>query len=283
MSDKFKLAAIQLCSGIVPKANLLQIEKLVADATKAGAQYILTPEMSICFAGNKKDMAQYIKPFENNQDIKACADIAKKYGVFLHIGSMSVLADDEADSVDSEAGAKYYNRSLLFSPKGELISFYDKIHLFDASPPNDRPYKESDDYLAGERVVVAELGDFKLGLSICYDLRFAALYHKLCEKGAQILAIPAAFTLATGEAHWEVLLRARAIETGCYIIAAAQGGEHENGRSTFGHSMIVDPWGEIVVIKDDDKSGFILADIDIGEVERVRKIIPNLENKCFFV
>ncbi len=279
MADKIKLAAIQLCSGIAPQANLLQLEKLVADAANAGAQYVFTPEMSIGFIGNKKDMAQYIKPFENNQDIKACADIAKKHDVFLHIGSMAILAD----CGDSKAKAKYYNRSLLFSPLGELIDYYDKIHLFDASPPNDRPYKESDDYLAGERVVVAELGDFKLGFSICYDLRFAALYHKLCEKGAQILAIPAAFTLATGKAHWEVLLRARAIETGCYVVAAAQGAEHENGRFTFGHSMIIDPWGEIVAIRDDNKSGFIIADIDIDEVERVRKIIPNLKNNSFFV
>ncbi len=273
MAKMLKVAAIQICSGLVPRGNLLVLDGLVAQAAKAGAEYILTPEISISCASNKVDNAKYIKPFENNEDIAACAELAKKNKVFLHIGSMAIATKN----------GKYLNRSILFSPSGEIVAFYDKIHLFDASPPNDKPYKESDTYQAGEKAIVAKLDIGNIGFSICYDLRFPHFYNHLCEMGAQILAIPAAFTIPTGEAHWEVLLRARAIETGSFVIAAAQGGRHENGRSTYGHSMIINPWGEIAAIMNNDEIGFIIADIDINEVEKTRKIIPNLKNRAFFV
>ncbi len=274
MSQKIKIAAIQMCSGIKPSDNLLIIENLVKQAKKDGATYVLTPEMSISYATNKQDMAQYFKPYENNEYIIHCAKIAKENKVFLHIGSMAIANNNKK--------AKYLNRSILFSPNGEIIEYYDKIHLFDASPPEDKPYKESKNYLNGKRAVVAKIKNFKLGFSICYDLRFPELYNELYQKGAQLLSIPAAFTVPTGKAHWQILLQARAIETGSYVIAAAQGGKHENGRETFGHSMIIDPWGEILALKNDTKEGFIIAQIDMENLQKIRKIMPNKKNNTFF-
>jgi len=269
MSKSVKIAAIQMCSGINPNKNLAILEKLVAAATKAGATYVLTPEMSICFAGSGADLMKYASTFESNSDIIKCVAIAKNNKIFLHIGSLAIKASK----------GKYFNRSVLFSPTGEIITHYDKIHLFDASPPNDRPYKESNNYESGNEIITAKLPNFTLGFSICYDLRFPSLYNELCRIGAEILAIPAAFTVPTGKAHWEVLLRARAIETGSFVIAAAQGGNHENSRATFGHSMIIDPWGKIVASMNNDSEGFIIANIDISKVDDVRKKIPTLSNK----
>ena len=269
MNKLTKIAAIQMCSGIDPNKNLAILEKLVVAAKKAGATYVLTPEMSICFAGSSADLAKHAFVFENNSDIAKCSAIAKNNKVFLHIGSLAIKAP----------AGKYYNRSILFSPTGEIITHYDKIHLFDANPPNDRPYKESDNYERGNEIIIAELPKFKLGFSICYDLRFPSLYNELCQAGAEILAIPAAFTVPTGKAHWQVLLRARAIETGSFVIAAAQGGNHENGRATYGHSMIINPWGEIVANMNNDSEGFIIADIDINKVDDARKKIPTLTKK----
>jgi predicted amidohydrolase len=167
---------------------------------------------------------------------------------------------------------------VLFRPDGAVAAVYDKIHLFDATLPGARAYRESETYQGGDTAVVSDAPGFKLGLTICYDVRFPALHRALAEAGAQVLAVPAAFTAPTGAAHWEVLLRARAIETGCFVIAAAQGGAHENGRSTYGHSMIVDPWGRIVAQIDGDETGVLVADIDLDAVAEARGRVPALAN-----
>ncbi len=288
MSFDPKIAAIQLCSNLNVSDNLNSIENLVKKAANAGATYILTPEMSLAYAGNLQQLEKIANPYENNADIATCARIAKKYQIFLHIGSMAIKIEN----------SKFANRSILFSPKGYIVDYYDKIHLFDANPPNEKPYRESDYYQAGNRAVIAKCDNFNIGFSICYDLRFASLFRKLAQgstqnskgqmqgtqmRGAQIIAVPAAFTVPTGKAHWEILLRARAIETGSFIIAAAQSGEHENGRKTYGHSMIINPWGEIITSLKNEGEGFIIAKIILDEVQEVRELIPAIKNNVDFL
>lgn len=263
-----RVAAIQMCTGIVPDANLVALEDMVAKAVGAGAQYVLTPEVSLVFARNTEQLRSIVTPETGKTAIEACAEMARRRRVYLHIGSLALA---------HESG-RFVNRSLLFAPDGDLVSMYDKIHLFDADPPNDRPYHESDSYVAGDRATIADVDDFQLGLTICYDLRFPKLFNRLASVGAEMFSVPAAFTVPTGQAHWEVLLRSRAIETGAYVVAAAQGGQHENGRATYGHSMIIDPWGKIIAHKGDDSPGFIVADIDKAKVADARARIPALAN-----
>lgn len=168
------------------------------------------------------------------------------------------------------------NRSFLIDAKGEITAWYDKIHMFDVTLSAGEAYRESDTYNSGDRLVVADIGRARIGLSICYDLRFPALYRDLAQAGATLLAVPAAFTRTTGQAHWHVLLRARAIETGCFVIAPAQGGRHEDGRETFGHSLVVAPWGEVIAEMEDDEPGVLQAEIDLAEVENARSRVPSL-------
>jgi predicted amidohydrolase len=177
---------------------------------------------------------------------------------------------------------RFANRSVLFRPDGEIAATYDKIHLFDATLPGVKQYRESDTYAGGDRAVVADAAGLKLGLTICYDVRFPALHRALAEAGAEVLAVPAAFTVPTGEAHWDVLLRARAIETGCYVVAAAQAGQHQNGRATWGHSMIVDPWGKILGQLGGEGEGVLVADIDPEAVAEARGRVPALANARTF-
>lgn len=268
MADSFRVAALQMRSGISPADNLAAIEAGAAEAAAGGASYMLTPEVSIAFAANRAQLSEVAPPFESNPAIAQCAEIARRHGIHLHLGSLAIAAED----------GKFRNRSVLFAPDGTIAANYDKIHLFDADPPGDRPYRESDSYSGGDMAVVTDAPGFRLGLSICYDLRFPALYAALAGAGAVAMAVPAAFTVPTGRAHWDVLLRARAIETGSYVIAAAQGGAHENGRATWGHSMIVSPWGEIAAQKDDDRPGLVFAEIDPARAADARARIPALAN-----
>lgn len=263
-----RLAALQMRSGAEPAANLAALDRMVGQAAAAGAQYVLSPEVTIAFTANAGELARVAAPYANNPALGQVADMARRYRVTLHLGSLAVLLPD----------GKFANRSVLFSPDGEVLASYDKIHLFDATLPGVRAYRESDTYRGGDVAVVAEAAGMRLGLSICYDVRFAALYRMLAEAGAELIAVPAAFTVPTGRAHWEILLRARAIETGCYVIAAAQGGEHENGRATWGHSMVIDPWGEIVAQIDGDAPGMLVADIDLDRVAEARGKVPALAN-----
>lgn len=263
-----RIALAQMRSGTRPEPNLDALEELVAEAAGQGARYVLSPEVTVVFAENREALRDVAGPWEGNPAIARAAGIARRHGVHLHLGSLAVALPD----------GRFANRSVLFRPDGVIAAVYDKIHLFDATLPGLRAYRESETYKAGEAAVVTDAPGFRLGMTICYDLRFPALHRALAAAGAEVIAVPAAFTRPTGEAHWEVLLRARAIETGCYIAAAAQGGRHENGRQTYGHSMIVDPWGSVVARIGGDASGVLLADIDLTAVAEARDKVPALAN-----
>lgn len=263
-----RVAAIQMCSGTQPGPNLEALDALVADAVARGARYVLSPEVTVVFAENRDGLRPVAGPWEGNPAVARAAGIARRHGVALHLGSLAVALPD----------GRFANRSVLFRPDGSIAATYDKIHLFDATLPGVRAYRESETYRGGDTAVVTDAPGFSLGMTICYDVRFPALHRALAEAGAEVLAVPAAFTVPTGAAHWEVLLRARAIETGCYVVASAQGGAHENGRSTWGHSMIVDPWGAIVARIDGDETGVVIADLDLGAVAEARGKVPALAN-----
>ena len=272
MSRRVRVALIQMRSGVHPDGNIAAIADLARAAVAAGASYVLTPEVSVAFARDRDELARAALPFEDNPAIDRLADLAETLGIHLHIGSMAVALPD----------GMFANRAVLFAPDGSIAGTYDKIHLFDADPPGDRPYRESATYRGGDEAVVTGAAGFRLGFSVCYDLRFPALFAALAGAGAEVLAVPAAFTVPTGEAHWHVLLRARAIETGSFVLAAAQGGSHENGRRTYGHSLIVDPWGRILAEKSDDAPGIVVADLDLDMVADARLRLPALANRRAF-
>ncbi len=263
-----KIAAIQMRSGLSPDANLAELETLLAEAVAQGARYVLTPEVTLIFPENREQLRSVAAPSEAHPQLARVGELARQHNIFIHIGSLPIPLED----------GRFANRSVLFGPDGVQQAIYDKIHLFDADIAGLNAYRESATYKAGEQAVTADLGEFTLGFSICYDMRFPRLYNALANAGAGLIAVPAAFTVPTGEAHWHVLLRARAIETGSYVIAAAQGGAHENGRSTYGHSLIVDPWGKIIAELDHDEPGIVLADIDPAAIVEARQRVPALAN-----
>ena len=263
-----RIAALQMTSGTAPGPNLDSLEKLAEEAAGQGARYLLSPEVTVVFAENRDGLKAVAGPWQGNPAIARVSALARRLGVHLHLGSLAVALPD----------GRFANRSVLFGPDGAISASYDKIHLFDATLPGLRNYRESETYAGGDSAVVADLEAFKLGFTICYDVRFPALHRALAEAGATLIAAPAAFTVPTGEAHWEVLLRARAIETGCYVIAAAQAGTHENGRSTYGNSMIIDPWGRVLTRLGGDGPGIAIADIDPAAVAEARSKVPALDN-----
>lgn len=263
-----RIAALQMTSGTAPGPNLDSLEKLAEEAAGQGARYLLSPEVTVVFAENRDGLKAVAGPWQGNPAIARVSALARRLGVHLHLGSLAVALPD----------GRFANRSVLFGPDGAISASYDKIHLFDATLPGLRNYRESETYAGGGSAVVADLEAFKLGFTICYDVRFPALHRALAEAGATLIAAPAAFTVPTGEAHWEVLLRARAIETGCYVIAAAQAGTHENGRSTYGNSMIIDPWGRVLTRLGGDGPGVAIADIDPAAVAEARGKVPALDN-----
>ena len=267
-----RIAALQMNSGTQPGPNLDALAALAREAAAEGAHYALSPEVSIVFAENREGLRAVAGPWADNPALARCAGIARETGLFLHLGSLAVALPD----------GRFANRSVLFRPDGAIAASYDKIHLFDATLPGLRDYRESDTYAGGERAVVAEAAGLRVGMTICYDVRFPALHRALAVGGAELIAMPAAFTVPTGEAHWEVLLRARAIETGCYVVAAAQAGRHENGRATHGHSMIVDPWGRILGQLGGDGAGLLVAEIDPAAVAEARGRVPALANARAF-
>ena len=267
-----RVAALQMNSGTAPEPNLDALEALAHEAASQGAAYALSPEVSVAFAENREGLAAVAGPWENNPAIGRCRGIARDTGLTLHLGSLAVALPD----------GRFANRSVVFTPDGEIAAIYDKIHLFDATLPGLRQYRESETYVGGDEAVVTAAAGLRLGLTICYDVRFPALHRTLAEAGAELIAVPAAFTVPTGEAHWEVLLRARAIKTGCYVIAAAQAGQHQNGRATWGHSMIIDPWGKIIGELDGQTPGVLVADIDPGAVAEARGRVPALANARTF-
>lgn len=267
MSGKFKAAMIQLRAGIEPARNLDAVVKLIGEAKSAGADYVQTPEMTNIFEAKRERLLANIVAEEADTTLATIRELARKLGIYVHLGSLAIKLLPE----------KAANRGFLIDPRGEIVARYDKIHMFDVDLAGGESYRESRTYKPGELAVVVDLPWGRLGVTICYDLRFPALYRALAEAGAMFLAIPSAFTKQTGEAHWHVLNRARAIENGSFVFAAAQGGKHENGRDTFGHSLIIDPWGRVLA-EGGTEPGIVLAEIDPAEVAAARAKIPSLQH-----
>jgi deaminated glutathione amidase len=263
----FRAGLIGMRSGREPATNLTAAVKLIREAKDAGADYVQTPEMTNIMEVKREALFAAIAPEEDDATLAGLRELARNLHLHVHIGSLAL-------KVSSDKAA---NRSFLIDPYGEIIARYDKIHMFDVDLAGGESYRESRTYRAGEIAVVAGLPWGGLGLTICYDLRFPALYRALAEAGASYLTVPSAFTQQTGEAHWQTLLRARAIENGCFVLAAAQGGKHENGRETYGHSMVVDPWGRVVA-EGGGEPGVVMAQIDPAEVIAARARIPSLQH-----
>jgi len=263
----FKAALIQMRSGVTPAANLDAAARMIDEAKLAGADYVQTPEMTNIMDGQRERFFATIQDEDTDTSLAAFRDLARKHRIFVHVGSLAIKLAPE----------KAANRGFLINPKGDITARYDKIHMFDVDLAGGESYRESRNYRAGEIAVNADLPWGRLGVTICYDLRFPALYRALAEAGATMLAIPSAFTKQTGEAHWHVLMRARAIENGCFVLAAAQGGKHENGRETFGHSLIVDPWGRVLA-EGGAEPGIVMAEIDQTLVTQARSRMPSLQH-----
>ena len=263
----FNAAMIQMRSGLDPTANLAAALKSINEAKEAGADYVLAPEMTNILAAKREQLFAKIVTEERDATLTTLREVARKLAIYIHIGSLAIKTSPE----------KAANRSFLIDRRGEVVTRYDKIHMFDVDLAGGESYRESNTYRPGELAMVADLPWGRLGLTVCYDLRFPALYRALAEAGASFLAIPSAFTRQTGEAHWHVLQRARAIENGCFVFAAAQGGKHENGRETYGHSLVVDPWGRILA-EGGTEPGVVMAQIDPSEVVAARSRIPSLHH-----
>ncbi|WP_079212361.1 carbon-nitrogen hydrolase family protein [Brucella pituitosa] len=264
----FRAAAVQMRSGTDVARNVEAMEKLVSDAVAKGAQYVQTPEMTGALMRDRAALFASLR--DENEDLvfKAASALAKKHGIFLHIGSTAIAAGD----------GKIANRGGIFAPSGEKIATYDKVHMFDVDLDNGESWRESATYEPGKETVIAELPFAKVGMAVCYDIRFPQLFRAQALAGANVITGPAAFTRQTGEAHWHVLQRARAIENGAFLISAAQGGVHEDGRETYGHSLIVSPWGKVLAEAAHDELGVIVADIDVSESTAARAKVPNLKN-----
>jgi deaminated glutathione amidase len=266
-SAKFRAGLIQMRATRSPDANFEAAAALIRAAKDAGADYVQTPEMTNVMELKRETLFATIREEDDDPSLARFRSLARELSLYLHIGSLAIKVGPE----------KAANRAFVVDPHGEIFARYDKIHMFDVNLANGEAYRESRTYRPGEIATVADLPWGRLGVTICYDLRFPALYRALAEAGASFLAIPSAFTRQTGEAHWHVLMRARAIENGCFVLAAAQGGTHENGRETYGHSLVVDPWGRVIV-DGGTEPGLVMAEIDPAEVALARGRIPSLEH-----
>jgi predicted amidohydrolase len=264
-----RIALFQSNTGIDPASNARSLAEAVEQAAAGGAEMLFTPEMSGLLDRDAARAAKVLRPQDEDQVLAAAREAAARQRIWLHIGSLAVLVD----------GGKVANRGFVIDREGEVRATYDKLHLFDVDLPTGESWRESNVYSAGKGVVLVNgtpVG--KLGLTICYDLRFPGLFARLAESSADVIAVPAAFTVLTGKAHWHVLLRARAIEAGLFVVAAAQVGHHEDGRNTFGHSLVVDPWGEILLDMGEEP-GVAFADIDLKRISDVRSRIPALNHR----
>jgi deaminated glutathione amidase len=266
-SATFRVGLIQMRTGRAPRANIDAATKLIGGAKAAGADYVQTPEMTNIMEVKRESLFGAIVAEETDPSLAAFREVARAQKLWLHVGSLAIKISPD----------KAANRSFLIAPNGEIAARYDKIHMFDVDLAGGESYRESRSYRAGEAAVAADLPWGRLGLTICYDLRFPALYRALAEAGCSFLAIPSAFTRQTGEAHWHVLMRARAIENTCYVFAAAQGGSHENGRETFGHSLVVDPWGRVIA-EGGTEPGVVMAEIALADISAARSRIPSLQH-----
>ena len=267
----FRVGLVQMCTGRDVERNLRDADELVREAARQGAVYVQTPEVTTLMESERARLFAAVRPESGNGALERFRALARELGIWLHVGSMAVLRDS----------GRIANRAYLISPQGGLAARFDKIHMFDIDLPGGESYRESKNYQPGDLAVLAELPWGMLGITVCYDLRFPHLYRALAKAGADFLAIPSAFTRPTGEAHWHVLVRARAIENGCFVFAAAQGGRHESGRETYGHSLIVSPWGEILA-EGGVHPSVIVADVKPSDVREARRRIPSLQHDRIF-
>ena len=263
-----KVAAVQMCSGVDPGKNAVRMDALVREAHASGARYVQTPEMTGALQRDRKALFEILRDEDHDPIVARASALAGELGIHLHVGSTAIGLGD----------GKVANRGFLFGPDGAIVCRYDKIHMFDVDLDNGESWRESAVYRPGRQARVADLPFGRMGFAICYDLRFPQLFRAEAVAGAGIISLPAAFTRQTGEAHWDVLVRARSIENGVFMIAAAQAGVHEDGRETYGHSMIVDPWGRILAEAPGTGEAVILADLDLQAVDAARRKIPNLKN-----
>jgi len=264
-----RIALFQSNTGVDPQANARALEQAIGDAAAGGAEMLFTPEMSGLLDRDSDRASKNLRSEEEDEVLAACREAAHRHRIWLHLGSLAVVVGD----------GKIANRGFVIDREGEVRARYDKLHLFDVDLPTGESWRESNVYSAGKGVVLVNgtpVG--KLGLTICYDLRFPGLFARLAEADADVIAVPAAFTVPTGKAHWHILLRARAIEAGLFVVAAAQVGHHEDGRNTFGHSLVVDPWGE-VLLDMGEQPGVGFADIDLKRISDVRGRIPALNHR----
>ena len=267
MAETFTVACVQTTSVSDTRTTMAAVGDLVRRARDAGADFITTPEV-VSMLGPRKEVLTNAQPMEGHDGIAAFADLAKETGVWLLAGSMVVKLGEE----------KLANRSMLFAPSGEITATYDKIHMFDVDLEGGESYRESATYQPGNNAVLTDLPWGKLGMTVCYDMRFPYLYRDLAHAGADFLTVPSAFTVPTGRAHWHVLLRSRAIETGCFVFAPAQVGEHFPKRKTYGHSIIISPWGEVLGEAGGEETGVITAQIDPAKIKEARQMVPSLFN-----
>jgi predicted amidohydrolase len=264
-----RIALYQARTGIDPDANARALVGAIEEASAGGAEMLFTPEMSGLLDRDRERAATHLRTEAEDPVLAAVRAAAAEAKIWVYLGSLAIR---------DEGAGKLHNRGYLIDSEGEIRATYDKLHLFDVDLPTGESWRESASYVAGGRAVVADSPAGPLGLSICYDLRFPDLYRSLTDAGARVLSIPAAFTVPTGQAHWHILMRARAIEAGAFVVAAAQWGCHEDGRETFGHSLVVGPWGEVLLDMGEGE-GVAFADIDLGEVEAVRTRLPALRHR----
>ncbi|MBS8262092.1 carbon-nitrogen hydrolase family protein [Roseibium polysiphoniae] len=270
--SEFTAACVQLRCGKSVAANLEQSEGLIREAAGAGAHYIQTPEMTNVLVRSRDELFERIGSEDADPTVARFKAIADELKIWIHAGSLAILLPD----------GKVANRALLISPEGRIAARYDKIHMFDVDLPNGESWRESATYEPGSKTLLADLPWIKMGMAVCYDVRFPAIFRTQARMGAGLLTMPAAFTRQTGEAHWHVLQRARAIENGAYVVSAAQGGLHEDGRETYGHSLMVDPWGRVIGQIDGDQPGVVTAVIRPEEVAKARQRIPAIANERDF-
>ena len=274
MNGSFTAACVQFTAGPDPEPNLRTVSELIHRARDAGGDFIMTPEASNFIESGRrrreKARREADEPF-----LAGMRDVARETGAWLLIGSLVIDPAGESSAAPGET--RLANRSFLVDPGGGIVARYDKVHMFDIDLPGGESYRESNAYRPGDRTVVADTPWGRLGMSVCYDVRFPHLYRALAQAGADFLTVPSVFTVPTGSAHWHVLLRARAIENGCFIFAPAQWGEHTAGRRSYGHSLIVDPWGEVLADAGDGV-GIVSARIEVGRIAEVRRMLPSLRH-----
>jgi predicted amidohydrolase len=264
-----RIALFQSTAGIDPEANARALTDAVSEAASGGAEMLFTPEMSGLLDRDQQRARKNLRSEDDDLVLAACREAAREHSIWLHVGSLAVLTEDD----------KVANRGFVIDREGRIRARYDKIHLFDVDLPTGESWRESNTYSPGKGVILVNgtpVG--KIGLTICYDLRFPGLFARLAEADADLISVPAAFTVPTGKAHWHVLLRARAIEAGLFVVAAAQVGRHEDGRQTFGHSLVIDPWGELLLDMGEE-GGVGFADVDLARISEVRSRIPALSHR----